>query len=522
MIARKSMLVLINTIVGAVLGFISLYFVAHYMGETVLGIIGFSLSFIGLFSFITNLGYDSAHVKRVSEGRDLGTCLGTYISIKLILIAIMSASAFVGILLWRGFSNGGNDPEKESVLFLILVYYIILTLVQMLGHTFIARREIAKSQISNITEHVTKAPIVIAVAVMLPLGVSWLAGAYILGVLASFLVALLLIRGYPIDRPSREMFRSYTRFALPIFLVSMTAIISLNIDKVMLEIFWDTDHVGYYFGSQRIIDIVRNFSVSLGIVLFPTISYYAAKKRLKEIGKIVGMAERYLSMIIFPITMFIIILRNEIVEVILGPSFVEVGAPVLAALAVFILIITLAKPYNVLIAGIDRPDISAKIGVAVAVTNILLNLFLIPNQILGIRTLGLGAFGAALATIFSHLLFLILYYNASHKLTGIRPSSRILLHLLAALIVGITLMGIKHLLDVGNIWTSIRLSGDLQLLYHLGLLVVLGLIVLIIYLAILSAVKEFKRKDMRFFLDLLHPGKMGEYIKKELKGEEEP
>jgi len=121
LIARKSLLVLINSVVGAVLGFISLYFVAHYMGETVLGIIGFSLSFIGLFSFITNLGYDSAHVKRVSEGKDLGTCLGTYFSIKLVLIAIMSASAFIGILVWRFFFSGGADPDKESVLFLILV-----------------------------------------------------------------------------------------------------------------------------------------------------------------------------------------------------------------------------------------------------------------------------------------------------------------------------------------------------------------------------------------------------------------
>jgi O-antigen/teichoic acid export membrane protein len=512
--------VLINTVVGAVLGFVSLYFIAHYMGETVLGIIGFSLSFIGLFSFITNLGYDSAHVKRVSEGKELGTCLGTYISVKLILIAVMSGTAFIGILLWRGFSNGGNDPEKELVLFLILVYYIILTLVQMMGHTFIARREIAKSQITNITEHVTKAPLVVAIAVTLPLGVSWLAGAYIFGVFASFFVALLLIWGYPINRPNREMFRSYTKFALPIFLVSMTAIISLNIDKVMLEHFWGTEYVGYYYGSQRIIDIVRNFSVALGIVLFPTISYYASKNRRREIGKVVGMAERYLSMMIFPITMFIIILRNEIVELILGTSFIEVGAPVLAALAVFILLVTLAKPYNVLIAGIDRPFILARIGVAVATTNILLNLLLIPDQLFGSKMPGLGAFGAALATIFSHLLLLVLYYNASRKLTGIRPNSRILLHFFAALITGIVLFSIAYLLSAGDIWSGIRSSGDLQFLYHLGLLIILGIATFIIYLGLLAGMKEFRRKDVHFFFDLLHPGKMGEYIKKELKGEE--
>ncbi|UCE38110.1 MAG: flippase [Thermoplasmata archaeon] len=521
MIARKSLLIMVNSIIGAVIGFFSLYFVAQYMGETILGVIGFALSFIGLFSFITSLGYDSAHIKRISEEKDLGTCLGTYISIKLVLIAIMSMLALIGILAWRIFSNEEGKSEKEFVLFIILVYYIILTLVQMMGHTFNARREIAKSQISNMTEHVTRGPLVIAIAITIPLGLTWLAGAYVIGAFASFVVALLLIRGYPIARPKKEMFKSYTRFALPVFLAAIMGTISLNIDRVMIGFFWGDDHVGYYFGSQRIIDILRHLSASLGLILFPTISYYASKNRLAEIGEVMRKAERYLSMIVFPISAFIIIQRKEIVELILGSSFVDIGAPVLAALAVFILISTLAKPYFSLISGLDRPKIIARIAVSAALINIVLNLIFIPKQIVGIRLLGLGAFGAAFATIISTLILLILYYIAANRLTGIRPGSCITKHLVAALIAGLSLIGLNYLLDEYNVWTTIRTSQNLQIPYHLGLLLILGFIVMIIYLAILIVLKEFKRNDLRFFLDLLHPGKMGKYIKDELKGEDD-
>lgn len=517
MIARKSLLIVINNIVGAVLGFISLYFVARYMGETVLGIIGFTLAYIGMFSLVTSLGYDSAHIKRISEEKDLGTCIGTYISIKLFLIMGMILLALIGILLWRLFSPDDNKSEKEFVLFIVLIYYIVLSLVQMFGQTFNARREIAKSQVVNIAEHVVRAPIMIAVAILIPLGVAWLAGAYLFGVLASLAVSLILIRRYPLRTPSKEMFRSYTKFALPILIPSMIVPISLYIDKVMIEFFWGSDYVGYYFGSQRIIDILKNLSISLGIVLFPTISYYAAKSRYREITKVMAKAERYLSMIIFPITIYIILLRNEIVEAILGPSFVEIGAPVLAALAVFILLTTLARPYHVLIAGLNRPKISAKIVIASAVLNIVLNFLFIPKRFLGVSLFGWGALGAAIATIISTLLLLLLYYGASNRLIGIKPSSRIIRHFFAAMISGIPLYLINNILISNDIWATIRASGPLELLYSGILLLLLGIMILAIYIAILVGIREFKKEDLRFFLDMLHPGRMGEYIKSELK-----
>jgi hypothetical protein len=42
---------------------------------------------------------------------------------------------------------------------------------------------------------------------------------------------------------------------------------------------------------------------------------------------------------------------------------------------------------------------------------------------------------------------------------------------------------------------------------------------LFIYLGVLYILKEFTKEDFHFFLDLLHPKKMFQYIKSEVKDE---
>ena len=49
------------------------------------------------------------------------------------------------------------------------------------------------------------------------------------------------------------------------------------------------------------------------------------------------------------------------------------------------------------------------------------------------------------------------------------------------------------------------------------LLIFIG-IGLMTYIAVLFVLKEFKRQDFNFFLNILHPNEMFSYVKSELKG----
>ncbi len=76
--ARKSFLIFLNMIAGSILGYLALFFILRYMGPGDYGIIGFGIAFVGMFAFISDLGFNFAHVKRISEGRDLEECIGTF------------------------------------------------------------------------------------------------------------------------------------------------------------------------------------------------------------------------------------------------------------------------------------------------------------------------------------------------------------------------------------------------------------------------------------------------------------
>jgi O-antigen/teichoic acid export membrane protein len=242
MIARKSALIFGTQFFTRFLGWIGLVVIAKLWGgfaPEVLGIIGFAMAFLAMFNIIADLGFSQAHVKRISEGKDLGTCIGTYAAIKLILTSLMVTVVFAAVYIWKNFFNGGfTDATTESVLLVFVVYYIFLNLVQIATVTFQGRREIAKRQVTGIFENIVKVPLVILVA---------LAGVSIFAVATTFFVGMWLLRKYPIKKPSFNLFKSYFSFALPIMLISVIGVISVNIDKIMIGYFWTSCKLFLFF-----------------------------------------------------------------------------------------------------------------------------------------------------------------------------------------------------------------------------------------------------------------------------------
>ena len=84
--SRKIALLFAAENVNAIIGWIALLFVARKMGASAIGEFSFALSLVGSFTFIAFFGFKMAHVKRISEGLDLGKCIGTFLSIRLFLI----------------------------------------------------------------------------------------------------------------------------------------------------------------------------------------------------------------------------------------------------------------------------------------------------------------------------------------------------------------------------------------------------------------------------------------------------
>ena len=501
-IARKSTLILISMITVSLLGYLGLFFIYRYGLDYEYGVVAFAMAYVGLFSYMTNLGLSRAHIKHVSEGKDLGTCIGTYIVIKISLICIMVAVLLGSILFWKYIlGRGFESSQHEIVIYLMVVFYVMLELANIANHTFSARRETAKERISTIFDPVIRIPIIIMVAIF-SLGVFALAGAYILGMAAFVIVSMVLFRGYPIKKFDKSLFRSYYIFALPLIVSGALGTVMRNIDKVMIQLFWESESVGYYFGVERIISVLLLVPTAVTTLLFPTMSEYHGKNNLGEIRKLSRVSFRYVSMIVVPCAVLLILLSKPILYL-FSWSLALNATILLQIMALYAFFTTFSRLSFNEIMAVGRPGVVAKIGIIASLTNIFLNILLIPKDIktFGIKLLGLGAVGAAWATLISAIITFVLLSIASYKITRIKPPRNILLHILGSGIMGLALYGLTIIIPIER-WYEV-----------LGVcLLGVG-----IYIAVLYLLREFTKTDLNMFLQALSPKGMKDYVKSELK-----
>ncbi len=502
MIGRKSFLVYFNQIFGAVTGVIGMFFIARFMAQPDYnyGIVNFALGFAGMFAFVGNI-FSSAHVKRVSEGQDEGTCMGTYISLSIVSVSIMLGLAFSGLLIWKHvLGRGFESPQHETVLHIIL----IVTALKLIGSigmkTFQAKSEIAKMEIIRFMDY--NIPFVFVIFISITGGEAVeLAYTYLTGALLMALATIYFFKPIPIKRPNWEMAKSYWHFGLPSFFISLTGRLGNKFDLVMVQMFWSSVNVGYYAVSLRFSALLVGLSTAVVTIIFPAISGHHASGDWKSIRKVVTYSSRYLSMVVTPIVIFLIIFPGEIIFILLSGDFLP-AVPVVRIMAINAFFLVIAGPVRTVFSGINKPRLGALLVVVCNLTNFCLNLILIPSSLFGIPLFGLREVGAAIATLISSIMLFILVSIYSKREAGTTLYKRIPLHIITGIITAVIILFIEN-----NILRITRF-------YHLAIysMAFLGLYTLILYL-----VGEFTKKDWLYIYASIHPKDMYNYIRDEVK-----
>lgn len=505
-IARKSVLVIITKILDGGLGYLGLFFIARYMSPADYGIVSFAIGFVTLFSIFVDFGFGAAHVKRVSEGKDLGRCIGTFLSIKSVLISTSLFILLGSLFFWTNIMGRGFETaEHINVIYIITIFWLAQIITGSFSITFQARKEMAKIQIPFLINGFlrTGAIVYVAISGLGPLALAW---AYVFGELANLSITLFLFRRYTIKKPTLSYLKSYNAFAFPLVLVSASNVIMNNIDKVMIQLFWNATDVGYYFAAYRISNFITLFTASIGMLIFPTYSALYKSGNIQQIKKLTFESERHLSLIVFPMVFGLVVLAEPTAFILLSGWMPAV--PLLQILPFVVLFVTLSLPYASQFNGMNKPKINRNRILIMLFFNLTLNLLLIPKdiQILGgIKFFGLGATGAAIATVISSVISLVYTRIMSYRLTGSKGNNRIFLHAFAAMVMAGILYVIFYYFDYITFVTR---------WYTLLIIAGMGLC---IYLVILALFREFTKADFWFYIDTLNIKKMLIYIRDEFK-----
>jgi O-antigen/teichoic acid export membrane protein len=502
MIARKSALILLIQILNGVIGFVGLKFIALYMEPWEYGVVGFAYGFVAIFSIFGDLGFGGAHIKRISEGKDLGTCIGTFAGLKIILTGILAATTILSITIWRFvLGRGFETPLHEQAVYLLLAYFTLNSLTQTFSTTFFAKKEIAKSQLPYFMFTFVRVIATLIVA-FFGFGVLVLAYTYLLGEIFNFSIAYYLFRNYQVKKPSLAYFRSYMKFAFPTAIASAATLIIINSDKVFIQLFWGAQQVGEYFAINNLSRFILNFSAAISTLLLPTMSEYHAKNNMDEIKKLTLTSERYLSMIVFPIIILLVVLAKPVIHILLSDKYMS-SLLVLQILPFFVLFESLSQPYMSQLQGMNMPNIVRDRLILMMIVSLALNIILVPHDIksLGITLAGLGPTGSAIAMVVAYLVGLLTTRVIAFRVAKIKGNYKILLHMGVAFTMGLIIYVLTNIFYIGRWYQLLGIS----------------LLGLCIYFGILYLVKEFKKEDFDLFIDTLNIKKMFSYIKSEIK-----
>lgn len=503
--ARKVNIYILRTGIVGIVNVVTLYFTGHYLGPRPMGLIGFATSFIQMFFMFSDLGLGQAHIKRISEGKNVSYCTGTYLIIKSTLILILFVALTAYLLLKKFyFQTQFNDPDQERIIYLLLIPVVLVQLSNIPLHTFEARTESVKASLPLVISSLIKAPLIVSVAVF-GLGVYGLVFARYVSGLVIFLIAYKLLKD-PIKLPPKGYFKSYFVFAYKVFFITILTQAALQIDKLLIGKYVSIEAVGVYVSALSIIAVLNVIPNAVGSLLFPTISRADSAGNLDLIKNYTLLSEKYIGMTVIPVAIIIFFFSKSIIFLLVGPEFSDAQIP-LSILSFYFLINGLRKPYASLIAGTDKMSLLALISTISVSVNILLNLLLIPGNLYGISLGGLGIKGAAIATLTSGIVYSLLCRIVVFRATGIKSNKSVFIQYFAAIIMALSLWLLNRILPVDNM-------KQLKMLFALCFYSAVGMFIFII---VLVAFKEFTMKELALIKKSISPAKMKEYFKKEIK-----
>tara|TARA_B100001250_G_C19811510_1_gene795921 strand:- start:1888 stop:3411 length:1524 start_codon:yes stop_codon:yes gene_type:complete len=503
--SRKIALLFAAENINAVIGWVALLFVARKMGASAIGEFSYALSLVGSFTFIAFFGFRMAHVKRISEGLDLGKCIGTFLSIRFFLTTIMLIVFIFSYWFWTGFLGKEiYDIQTSGLLLTVVLYYIVFLLVGVMPATFSGLEQSARVAVPNIIGTTLRSFIFIAAALM-GFGVIWLARAYLIGIIVIGILSFWYFRDFPISKPDSQTFNSYKTYALPVAAASIFGVLKQYIDKIFIGIFWTEYQVGLYFGVQRIALFIGTMALAIEGMLLPAISNLHTNKKEIKIRTLVHESERYVAMVCIPLVAMTIVWSSEIILVFISKEFLS-ASNILKILAFVALIRVLNRPWSVALRGSNRPDLTSILSIMGSLLSIFLMLILVPKRIpqLGLEDLfGLGGVGAAYAVLISEIITGISLRILCYNYLNILPKSNFFVQVFVATLVGIIMWQVQE---------TIKVDRWFELLFFSGLG---GLL----FLSILSMIGAFTEKDFNFFWNTLNPKSMTKYVGKELKRE---
>jgi lipopolysaccharide exporter len=407
-------------------------------------------SYVGLFAVLTDLGFTTVSLQRMSADPDRESeWLGALAGVRVTLSVVMLVACAISIPLLL------SNTHHSHLVGFIMTVGLLATGPNTLMTVFQARMRVGLAMALSLLSSVIWLGETIALALVHGSVVAF-AVAQIANVLfISLLQVRVTMRYVHIDwRAGRRHWRSMSRVALPLGIASVLITVYYQIDSVLLLQIAGPHEAGIYGAAYRFLAPLLFLPTAIMSAFFPVLS--AGERDPARLRRLVQRCAETMAAIGVPVLAGSFALSGELVSLLYGDGYAR------AAGLVPILMIAFVSICFGSLAGYMAPILNLNWRLALysgtgAIANVVLNLVLIPRY---------GAFGSAWATVATEVLTMVLMLGTclhSLRLT-IAPGKIIRTVLVGAVMTGVMFLARPlGLFAAGSIGVLVYAAGMLSL-----------------------------------------------------------
>lgn len=205
--------------------------------------------------------------------------------------------------------------------------------------------------------------------------------------------------------PRFTYIKEYLHFSLPLTPNSLVRWITESSDRYMVTYFLGLGSVGVYSAACSIGSLIQLFVSSLQLILLPELSKLFDENKMDEVRICMSHSLRYFLLFSIPAVFGLSALAKPLLGILTTDDFLS-GWVVIPIIAFSGLLAGIFQIFVNTMLLIKQTKTSTYINIVAAVSNVLINLLLIPS---------IGIVGASLSTLFSYFLMAVLCMHISLK-----------------------------------------------------------------------------------------------------------
>lgn len=364
-------------IIAVLMGLITTFLVARFMGPVNFGIFAFIFASVGLGLAIGQLGMDSLLVRLfVNSESTEAEIIGTAVLIKAIANIVGYIAVFAVVIV----STDGSRNEL-AILIMSASVFALSSVTTVLGPWFKAKEDF--KSLFEIRVLATIISLIVKVSVVVSdLSIVAMAAAHILYFVTETIVLLAFFlrkNGTPIRQWTyhKSVASDLISKGLPLFVGTMIAATYMNVDMIMLRFFWDAQAVGEYALVPQMLNAIQIIPYALTSAAFPMILVLVGKGDKVEVGNL--CRRLYFQLLLFSVAalLLVIFVARPLTPILFGEAYQPTLVPLLISAFAIPLIFIRYLSTKLFVAYDVRYDF-VKMELAGLCVNVGLNIALIP------------------------------------------------------------------------------------------------------------------------------------------------